>query len=160
KTLRVLKQCEVEPVLHAMHADLLAGHFGKEGTCQRVMVRLRLSIRRMFKDTDVAEVCIMATTITFFNSWEEPASLTPTPEGTYSEKLNSIYTTLKTGIHDQQEIPVKKGKFALKTASRMYQLYQARGFYNLLGNKSITANIIYRMSEEDFQLLLGEAREI
>ncbi|RIB02140.1 hypothetical protein C2G38_2050292 [Gigaspora rosea] len=162
-------------------------------------------LRRMFKNTNVAEVRITATTIAFLNPQEEPAYLTfsqdittnpfsrametyladlrqteissrypePTPEGTCIEKLKSICTVINASNREQetdenpeveeklrQEIPGKKGKFALKTASRTYQLYQARGFFNLLGNKSITANVLYQMAEEDFQLLLREAREI
>ncbi|RIB20675.1 hypothetical protein C2G38_2080313 [Gigaspora rosea] len=161
-------------------------------------------LRQMFKNTNVTEVRIIATTIAFFNSQEEPAYLTfsqdittnpfsrvietyladlrqieisshypePTPEGTWVEKLKSICTVINTGDRDQvdllqyyyflgecleetdgnteveeklrQEIPEKKGKFALKTASHTYQLYQTRGFFNLLGNKSITANVLYR----------------
>ncbi|CAG8809635.1 12656_t:CDS:2, partial [Dentiscutata erythropus] len=33
---RVLKPQEVKPILHAMHTDPLAGHFGYEGTYQRI----------------------------------------------------------------------------------------------------------------------------
>ncbi|CAG8611019.1 11566_t:CDS:2 [Cetraspora pellucida] len=39
RPLRVLRPYETEAVLHTMHSDPLAGHFGKTATYQRVMVR-------------------------------------------------------------------------------------------------------------------------
>ncbi|KAF0545903.1 hypothetical protein F8M41_001841 [Gigaspora margarita] len=95
----------------------------------------------MFKDTNVAETEISS-------RYPEP-----TPEGTWVEKLKSLCNIINAGNRDQvdllqyyyflgeyleetngiseneenlrQEIPGKKGKFALKTASHTYQLYQA-----------------------------------
>ncbi|KAF0547918.1 hypothetical protein F8M41_000268 [Gigaspora margarita] len=76
------------------------------------------------------------------------------------ECLEEVHWSSEAQEKFQQKVPDKKGKNALRIAAHAYQLYQARGFYNLLGNKSITANALYQMTEEDFQLLLIEARKI
>ncbi|CAG8856906.1 14919_t:CDS:1, partial [Gigaspora margarita] len=53
-----------------------------------------------------------------------------------------------------------KGKEVSKIAERTLQLYCLRWFYNLLGNKFITARTLYRMSKDNFEMLLREARKI
>ncbi|CAG8812202.1 28963_t:CDS:2 [Gigaspora margarita] len=60
----------------------------------------------------------------------------------------------------QNRIEGRKGKESWRIALRAYQLYHVRGFSNLLENKYITANVLYRMNKEDFQELIDEARRI
>ncbi|KAF0490773.1 hypothetical protein F8M41_021886 [Gigaspora margarita] len=59
-----------------------------------------------------------------------------------------------------QEIPGDKGKVVLRIATRAYWLYNIRGFYNILDNKHITANALYRMTKKNFLLLVEEARRV
>ncbi|CAG8834630.1 1955_t:CDS:2, partial [Gigaspora margarita] len=85
----------------------------------------------------------------------------PTSEGTWFKKLKSICTVINTDNHDQVDL-LQYYYFlgeCLEKTNENPELYQAREFYNLLGNKFIIANIMYRIAEKDFQLLLREAQK-
>ncbi|CAG8712859.1 2469_t:CDS:2, partial [Racocetra fulgida] len=47
-----------------------------------------------------------------------------------------------------------------KTTYRVYQLYSIRGLGNLLSSQHITPFVLFRMYDEDFSMLLEEARSI
>ncbi|CAG8653900.1 1992_t:CDS:1, partial [Scutellospora calospora] len=56
----------------------------------------------MFKDTNVAEICILTDKLTFFNSKEEPVSLAFSPDIT----MNPFAQTLDLYLRDLKRVTI------------------------------------------------------
>ena len=59
-----------------------------------------------------------------------------------------------------QELGIRKGKEAFKVAQRTFELYNARGIWNIFQVKHISYRVLARMYESDFKLLMQEAYRI